>query len=140
MVSEFSRVHLSAIPLGEMRTCTFCGSRLRAWYLLVGNSCKPSFVTGCWVGGSTPTISSNNSPRIYEIWISYDTPYSILMTFFMDIIDHQILYWEPYRFPYPPQDTLESMMIFRTSRLLGYVIVLFSLGSTPISPGFVVCV
>ena len=30
-------MHLSAIPLGEMRTCTFCGSRLRAWYLLVGN-------------------------------------------------------------------------------------------------------
>ena len=45
MVSEFSRVHLSAIPLGEMRTCTFCGSRLRAWYLLVGNPYKPSFAT-----------------------------------------------------------------------------------------------
>ena len=34
MVSESSRVHMSAIPLGEMRRCTFCGSRLRAWYLL----------------------------------------------------------------------------------------------------------
>ena len=38
-------MHLSAIPLGEMRTCTFCGSRLRAWYLLVGNPYKPSFAT-----------------------------------------------------------------------------------------------
>ena len=38
MVSESSRVHMSAIPLGEMRRCTFCGSRLRAWYLLVGNT------------------------------------------------------------------------------------------------------
>ena len=38
-------MHLSAIPLGEMRTCTFCGSRLRAWYLLVGNPYKPSFPT-----------------------------------------------------------------------------------------------
>ena len=37
MVSESSRVHMSAIPLGEMRRCTFCGSRLRAWYLLVGD-------------------------------------------------------------------------------------------------------
>ena len=45
MVSEFSRVHLSAIPLGEMRACTFCGSRLRAWYLLVGDPYKPSFAT-----------------------------------------------------------------------------------------------
>ena len=27
-------MHMSAIPLGEMRRCTFCGSRLRAWYLL----------------------------------------------------------------------------------------------------------
>ena len=38
-------MHLSAIPLGEMRTCTFCGSRLRAWYLLVGDPYKPSFAT-----------------------------------------------------------------------------------------------
>ena len=38
-------MHLSAIPLGEMRTCTFCGSRLRAWYLLVGDLYKPSFPT-----------------------------------------------------------------------------------------------
>ena len=47
MVSEFSHVHLSAIPLGEMRTCTFCGSRLRAWYLLVGKSQPKPY----WVGG-----------------------------------------------------------------------------------------
>ena len=28
-------MHMSAIPVGEMRRCTFCGGRLRAWYLLV---------------------------------------------------------------------------------------------------------
>ena len=57
-------MHLSAIPLGEMRTCTFCGSRLRAWYLLVGDPYKPSFAAITWKGdnpiffnvylGSTP--------------------------------------------------------------------------------------
>ena len=48
MVWEFSRMHLSAIPLGGMRQCTLCGSRVMARYLLVGNPCKPSFagVTG----------------------------------------------------------------------------------------------
>ena len=30
-------LHMSAIPLGEMRKCALCGSRVRAWYLLVRN-------------------------------------------------------------------------------------------------------
>ena len=38
-------MHMSAIPLGEMRRCALCGSRVRAWYLLVGDPYKPSFAT-----------------------------------------------------------------------------------------------
>ena len=37
MVFEFSSVHKCAIPLGEMRGGTFCGSRLGAWYLIEGD-------------------------------------------------------------------------------------------------------
>ena len=56
MVSESSRVHMSAIPLGEMRRCTFCGSRLRAWYLLVGDPNQNLHLPLLLGGGTTQVI------------------------------------------------------------------------------------
>ena len=54
-------MHMSAIPVGEMRRCTFCGSRLRAWYLLVGNP-ELNLYLRLLLGGG---VDQNNTVFVY---------------------------------------------------------------------------